>query len=98
MTKLEIFDCAVNEITSIEGLEGQAECLEELWINNNMIVDWKNIEYIGSTLKNIRNLYMAGNPCNGRGKEFKDKVRQTIPCLKELEGNPFDRPVYMYAP
>tara|TARA_B110000285_G_C15021549_1_gene561847 strand:+ start:799 stop:906 length:108 start_codon:yes stop_codon:yes gene_type:complete len=35
LVKLEIFDVAVNEITTIEGLEAQAESLDELWVNNN---------------------------------------------------------------
>ena len=37
------------------------------------------------------------NPIHKRGKEFKDKLKIAVPCLKELEGVPFDRPVYMFA-
>ena len=72
--------------------------MEELWLNNNSIEEWSNLEYIGSTLKNLRNLYIAVNPVYKRGQEFKEKIKIAIPCLKELEGNPFERPVYMYAP
>jgi len=47
-------------------------------------------------MKNLRNLYVAVNPVYYRGQEFKEKIKVAIPCLKELEGNPFERPVYMY--
>lgn len=87
---------AINEITEIEGLETQAETLDELWVNNNQISDWKSLEYLGSTLKNLNNIYLAGNPVYQKGQAFKDKLKQTVPCLKQLEGSPFDRPAYIY--
>ena len=49
-------------------------------------------------MKNLRNLYVAVNPVYYRGQEFKEKIKVAIPCLKELEGNQFERPVYMYQP
>lgn len=49
-------------------------------------------------MKNLKNLYVAVNPVYYRGQEFKEKIKIAIPCLKELEGNPFERPVYMYQP
>ena len=48
-------------------------------------------------MKKLNNLYIAGNPVHSRGQEFKDKLKESVPCLKELEGIPFDRPVYMYS-
>jgi Leucine-rich repeat (LRR) protein len=62
LTKLEILDVAINELTEIEGLESCAETLDELWVNNNNIADWKSVEYLGSTMKNLTNIYVAGNP------------------------------------
>lgn len=82
MTKLEIFDVAINEITEIEGLESCADTLDELWINNNQLSDWKSMEYLGSTMKNLTNIYLAGNPVYQKGQAFKQKLRETIPCLK----------------
>lgn len=96
MTKLEILDLAVNEIEEIEGLDGASESLEELWINNNKIADWKNFEYMGATLKKIDNLYIAGNPVYARGEEFKKKLKETVPTLTQVEGTPFDRPIYFF--
>lgn len=71
--------------------------MEELWVNNNKIADEANLQYLGKTFKNLRNIYLAGNPVFKRGPEFKKKLKEAVPCLKELEGNPFDRPVYMYS-
>lgn len=96
MTKLEIFDVAINELTEVEGLESCADTLDELWINNNQISDWKSMEYLGSTMKNLTNIYLAGNAVYQKGQAFKQKLKEAVPCLKQLEGNPFDRPVYMY--
>ena len=62
MKKLEILDLAVNELTSIEGLESQKDTLEELWINDNLIQSWDSIEYLGKTLNKLDNLYIAVNP------------------------------------
>lgn len=95
LKKLEIFDLALNEIEVIEGLEAMAETLDELWINNNLIGDWASLEYLGKTMKVLNNLYFSVNPIYQRGQEFKDKLRATVPCLKELEGSPFDRPAYV---
>ena len=52
---------ALNELESLEGLESQSESLDELWINDNKINDWKDIEYLGATMKNLNNIYMANN-------------------------------------
>jgi len=93
---LEIFDIAINEITQLEGLENCAETLDELWINNNQINDWKCMEYLGATMKNLSNIYIAGNGIYQKGEAFKQKLKTTVPCLKQLEGCPFDRPIYMY--
>lgn len=54
------------------------------------------MEYLGATMKNMTNIYVAGNGCYTRGEAFKKKIKATIPCLKQLEGCPFDRPIYMY--
>ena len=70
--------------------------MEELWINNNRISDFKNIEYLGK-MKKLDNLYIAVNPVYSKGQDFKDKVKETAPSLTQLEGSPFDRPVYYFA-
>lgn len=49
MKKLEILDVAVNELEEISGLDSQAETLEELWVNNNKITKWSDIEYLGKS-------------------------------------------------
>jgi len=95
--KVEIIDLAINEIKVIEGLEGQADVLDELWINNNEISEWSSLEYLGETMKVLNNIYFACNPLHARGQEFKDKLRKTVPCLKELEGCPFDRAPYLIS-
>ena len=92
---MEIIDFACNEIEEISGLEGQADTVDELWINNNKISNWSSIEYLGKTMKNMNNIYLSVNPIYERGQEFKNKLKETVPCLKELDGCPFDRPVYV---
>lgn len=54
------------------------------------------MEYLGATLKNLNNMYLAGNGVYERGEEFKTKLKAAVPCLKQLEGSPFDRPIYYY--
>lgn len=95
LVKLEILDLAVNEVGEIDNLEAQAESLEELWINNNKISDWKHIEYL-TALHKLDNLYIAGNPVYQRGADFKKKLKEAVPQLNQLEGTPFDRPVYFF--
>ena len=87
---------ALNELESLEGLESQSESLDELWINDNKINDWKDIEYLGATMKNLNNIYMANNGVYNRSQAFKDKLKATVPCLTQLEGSPFDRPTYQW--
>ena len=82
MTKLEILDCAVNNIQKIEGLDACADTLEELWLNDNKIADYSSIEYLGKTMKKLQNLYIATNPCYSRSNEFIKKIRETVPCLE----------------
>ena len=45
----------------IEGLDGQFEMLDELWLNCNQIKEWSSIEYLGS-FKKLNNIYIADNP------------------------------------
>lgn len=87
----------MNEIEVIEGLDSQAETLDELWINDNRIKDWSSIEYLGNTMQNLNNIYMAVNPVYNRSQEFKNKLKETIPCLTQLEGTPMDRPMYVFS-
>jgi len=75
-------------------LDAQFESLDELWLNNNQISEWSSLEYLGK-MKVLKNLYIAVNPVYSRGQEFKEKLQKTVGCLKELEGCPFDRPVYV---
>ena len=96
MKKLEILDLALNEISEISGLESQAESLDELWINDNKISEKKCLEYLGMTLKKLSNLYIAVNPVYSRTNEFKDMIKKLIPSLTQLEGSPFDRPIYYF--
>lgn len=51
---------------TLEGLESQADSLDELWVNDNKISDWSSIEYLGKTLKNLTNIYLAVNPVYNR--------------------------------
>ena len=81
LNKLEILDLALNKIEVIEGLDSQAESLDELWVNDNKISDWSSVEYLGKTLKNLNNIYMAVNPVYNRSQEFKVKLKEAIPCL-----------------
>jgi Leucine-rich repeat (LRR) protein len=97
LKKLEILDLACNELEEISSLEGQAESLEELWVNNNLVTKWTDLEYLGSTMKKLDNFYIACNPIHERGEEFKVKVKATVPSLTQLEGSPFDRPTYYFA-
>jgi hypothetical protein len=94
---LEILDLACNELEEISGLEAQADCLEELWVNNNLVSNWKDIENLGVTMKKLDNFYIACNPIHERGEEFKVKMKATVPSLTQLEGSPFDRPTYYFA-
>ena len=66
LKNLEILDLALNKLTVLENLESQAESLDELWVNDNQISDWSSIEYLGKTLKNLNNIYMAVNPVFNR--------------------------------
>ena len=97
MTKLEILDLAVNVITKIENLEAQAD-LDELWINNNQLSDWADLEYVGKTLTKLKGIYLASNPLWQRGDEFVIKVKTAIPQIKEVEGMPTNRPKYFIKP
>ena len=72
----------MNEISTIEGLESCAETLDELWMNNNQLSDWKHFEYLGTTMKKLTNIYIAGNPVYEKGQDFKDKLKASVPCLK----------------
>ena len=66
LKNLEILDLALNKLSVLENLESQAESLDELWVNDNQISDWSSIEYLGKTLKNLNNIYMAVNPVFNR--------------------------------
>ena len=48
-------------------------------------------------MKVLNNMYLAGNGVYQRGEAFKTKLKEAVPCLKQLEGSPFDRPVYLYS-
>lgn len=94
LNKLEILDLAINEIETIEGLEACGETLDELWINNNQITDFSNIEYLGKTLKKINGLYIAVNPVYNRSEDFRKQLKEAVPSLSEVEGVPLNRPQY----
>lgn len=73
------------------------DSLEELWVNNNKVSNWADIEYLGKTLKKLDNFYIACNPVYERGNEFKLKIKEAMPSLTQLEGCPFNRPTYYFA-
>jgi len=61
LKKLEILDLAVNELDEISNLDSQFDSLEELWVNNNQLTKWEEVEYLGK-MKKLDNLYIACNP------------------------------------
>ena len=48
-------------------------------------------------MQNLNNIYMAVNPIYSRSQEFKQRLKETIPCLTQLEGTPMDRPIYTFS-
>ena len=66
LENLEILDLALNKIEVIEGLDSQADTLDEFWVNDNKISEWSSIEYLGKTVKNLNNIYLAVNTVYNR--------------------------------
>ena len=79
---IEFFLCSVNNTSTLKDFS-QCENLRELFIRKNQIEDLSEICHL-KTLPNLRNLWLADNPCD-QTENYRNTVLKTLPNLQKLD-------------
>lgn len=81
---LEKLWCSYNQITSLDGLSKLTK-LQELFISNNNISDWSELEKLAANTE-LRDILLVGNPiCNDMSKEeYRIEVLRHMSANKNL--------------
>lgn len=82
LPNLEVCSLSVNNISTLKDFS-QCENLRELFIRKNQIEDLSEICHL-KTLPNLRNLWLADNPCD-QTENYRNTVLKTLPNLQKLD-------------
>lgn len=82
-SKIEELYLPYNEIEDVSDLVG-IQSLKILNLQNNNISDILNIEFL-SYCPNLTSLFLDGNPCLKKSKNFKEKIHSLVPNLIYLD-------------
>ncbi|XP_052093807.1 cilia- and flagella-associated protein 410-like [Mytilus californianus] len=82
LPNLEVCSLSVNNISTLEDF-AECENLREIFIRKNKIEDLSEICHL-KTLPNLRNLWLADNPCD-QTKNYRQTVLKTLPNLQKLD-------------
>jgi len=84
LTKLKYINLAVNNITTISGLE-TCEVLEKLDLTLNFVGDMTCIERLRANAE-LKTLHLTGNPCT-KTEGYRAYVVRVLPHLLDLDGD-----------
>jgi len=79
---IETLDVAKNQIAVIENVS-MLQKLEEFWINDNNISDWKCIDELKHN-PSIETVYLERNPI-AKDVQYRKKLKLAIPWLKKID-------------
>lgn len=82
LPNLEVCSLSVNNISTLEDF-AECENLREIFIRKNKIEDLSEICHL-KTLPNLRNLWLADNPCD-QTENYRQTVLKTLPNLQKLD-------------
>jgi dynein light chain 1 len=86
---LEEIWVSYNSIDKLAGVEACTK-LKVLYIANNLVKDWKEIDRLKSCVQ-LEELLLVGNPIvETSGDQFRIQIAGRLPWLKKLDGNPID--------
>ena len=80
--KLRLLDLSSNRIEHLENLEPM-QALEELWFNDNLFADWKEVELLGK-LPLLSCVYFERNPL-AKETAYRRKLMLTLPNLEQID-------------
>ncbi|CAG8479677.1 3131_t:CDS:2 [Paraglomus occultum] len=92
-TKLKELRLSHNNIKTLPESLKECNALEVFEVGHNEIENWSDIEVL-SSLKNLHNLGLKGNPICSRADYNRDKVVSLVSSLRILDGDRFD-PKYL---
>lgn len=80
--KLQTLDLAVNKIKMIRNVAHLVD-LEELWMNDNEVEDWDNLNQLSNN-KKLNTIYLDHNPL-AINTMYRTKVKLALPWLKQID-------------
>jgi len=86
LVNLEVLDLGGNRIKKLENLENLVQ-LRELWVNNNFLVDFKDLTCIKS--KKLNTIYLEQNPLS-KDPDYQDKVMAALPSVRQLDADVYE--------
>jgi protein phosphatase 1 regulatory subunit 7 len=86
---LKVLDLANNRISTLRNLS-ELNKLEELWINDNQLNSYPDIEKQLKNLSNLSCVYFERNPL-AQDTQYRLKVKLALPQLKQLDASYFAR-------
>eukprot|EP00922_Rhytidocystis_sp_ex-Travisia-forbesii_P061918 GHVS01091705.1.p1 GENE.GHVS01091705.1~~GHVS01091705.1.p1 ORF type:complete len:359 (-),score=43.72 GHVS01091705.1:217-1170(-) len=87
LTRLRLIDLGSNRVESVGTLCAFSH-LEDLWLNNNCVSSIQEITQLKS-LKNLKTLYVEGNPLQAQlGPGYRQSIITLLPDLQQLDAVP----------
>lgn len=88
--RIELLDVSMNPISTVNEAvinpENMPE-LQEFWLTDGAVKDWKEVEKFKPFHKTLRTLYMERNPIEGHIR-YRDLVYQHLPFLTQIDSWP----------
>uniref|UniRef100_A0A1A9V180 U2A'/phosphoprotein 32 family A C-terminal domain-containing protein n=1 Tax=Glossina austeni TaxID=7395 RepID=A0A1A9V180_GLOAU len=85
LTNLNMLELGDNKIKKIENIDSLANLirLEELWLSNNSIDNWKNMKVLKEN-KTLKTVYLEHNPVADEAM-YRLKLRDIAPWLEKID-------------
>jgi len=87
--QLKVLDLGGNQIKKLENIEDLVN-LEELWMNNNFLSDFRDLDCIKA--KGLKTIYLEQNPLS-KDPDYEKKVLQALPSVRQLDADVYEDPV-----
>ena len=89
MVNLKILDLSANQLIKLEDLSSNLQSIEELWLNDNKIDNYRQLEHL-QCYKTLYSIYLQGNPIYSDG-QYKRKMLFMLPQLQQIDGFNIDK-------
>ena len=85
---LEVFDCSMNPISSIENFNVRLfPLLREFWLSDGKIANWSEVDKLREFERTLDTVYLERNPIE-EDKRYRAKIYEALPFLVQIDSWP----------